>query len=234
MIYAISDLHGYPVDRLKKLLTQANFCEEDYLYILGDVIDRNGDGGVSVLIWLLEQDNVQLILGNHEAMLLSCDFLFEEITEESIGTMTQEKLDLLNNYLSNGGEVTLRALRNLPGEMVNDILDYLRDAPLYDAVTVGEKDFVLVHAGFEHFSSRRKLSDYSPDELIWTSPRLTEDYFEEIHTIIGHTPTKYYDKTYDGRVFRTRTWTCIDAGAGFGNEPVLFRLDDGAEIVLKS
>lgn len=44
MIYVISDLHGYPFEKLKKLLQTAGFTKEDYLFILGDVVDRNGDG----------------------------------------------------------------------------------------------------------------------------------------------------------------------------------------------
>ena len=83
-IYVTSDLHGLSLSDLKKLLEKVDFSGEDWLYILGDVIDRQNDGGVQILEWLLEQSNVQLILGNHEAMLLACDFLFEEITEDSI------------------------------------------------------------------------------------------------------------------------------------------------------
>ena len=45
MIYVISDLHGYSAEKLKRLLRKAGFCEEDYLYVLGDVVDRSGDGG---------------------------------------------------------------------------------------------------------------------------------------------------------------------------------------------
>ena len=81
MIYVISDLHGYPLPRFKKLLALAGFSSSDHLFILGDVIDRNGDGGAAMLYWLTFQTNIELILGNHEAMLLSCSFLFDEITE---------------------------------------------------------------------------------------------------------------------------------------------------------
>lgn len=84
MTYVISDLHGYPIEKLKTLLEKAGFCEDDFLYILGDVIDRNGDGGVGILQWLLSQPNVQLILGNHEAMLLSCSFVLEQVTDEFV------------------------------------------------------------------------------------------------------------------------------------------------------
>ena len=109
-IYVTSDLHGLSLSDLKKLLEKVDFSGEDWLYILGDVIDRQNDGGVQILEWLLEQSNVQLILGNHEAMLLSCDFLFEEITTESIGKFTKEKMELLTKYSKNGWDDTLKAL----------------------------------------------------------------------------------------------------------------------------
>ena len=113
MIYVISDLHGYPLQRFKELLESADFSQEDFLFILGDVIDRNGDGGVSMLLWLTEQPNIQLILGNHEVMLLSCDFIFEEVTEGLIRELDREKLELLSNYMWNGGDVTVRNLKSL-------------------------------------------------------------------------------------------------------------------------
>ena len=98
MTYVISDLHGYPIEKLKTLFEKAGFCEDDFLYILGDVIDRNGDGGVGILQWLLSQSNVQLVLGNHEAMLLACEFLFDEITDDSVADFDSEKIEILSNY----------------------------------------------------------------------------------------------------------------------------------------
>ena len=232
MIYVISDLHGYPLDKLKQLLDKAEFSDEDFLYILGDVVDRNNDGGVSTLLWLLEQPNVELLMGNHEAMLLSCDFVFDEITDESIENFTGEKYDLLTNYYINGGEVTLKALHALPKETQEDILDYLRDCPLYEALTVNDKDFILVHAGFENFNKNKKLSEYTPDELTWAAPRIDEDYFDDIHTIFGHSPTMLLSDACEGKILKTKTWTCIDCGAAYGFEPILLRLDDYKEFKL--
>ena len=232
MTYVISDLHGYPIEKLKMLLEKAEFGEDDFLYILGDVMDRNGDGGVGILLWLLEQTNVQLLLGNHEAMLLSCDFVFDEITEDSVAAMNSEKIELLNNYMLNGGDITLKALRALPREKQQDILDYLRDCPLYEAVTAGGKDFILVHAGFDNFSKKRKISDYSPEELLWAEPEIDDEYYDGIHTVFGHTPTSLMDKEYSGKIVKTRTWTDIDCGAGSGREPILLRLDDNKEFSL--
>ena len=67
MVYVTSDLHGYPLEKFLDFLNKAGFGEEDYLYILGDVIDRGPDG-IKILKWMMSQHNVQLILGNHEAM----------------------------------------------------------------------------------------------------------------------------------------------------------------------
>ncbi|MCH5321634.1 MAG: metallophosphoesterase [Eubacterium sp.] len=229
MIYVISDLHGYSLEKFKKLLEKAEFSDDDFLYILGDVIDRNGDGGVEMLCWLLEQPNVQLILGNHEAMLLSCEFVFDEITDESIEKIDAKGLSILSTYMRNGGDVTLKHLKELSSESLADILDYLRDAPIYEALTVGENDFILVHAGFDNFKADKKLSEYSINDLIWARPKLTDNYFEDIITVFGHTPTLYYGKEYDGKIIKTKTWIDIDVGAARGNEPILLRLDDFKE-----
>ena len=48
MIYATSDLHGFSLERFQNLLDHAGFSDNDYLFVLGDVIDRNGDGGIGL------------------------------------------------------------------------------------------------------------------------------------------------------------------------------------------
>lgn len=79
MIYVISDLHGFSLKKFKMLLRKARFLDNDFLYILGDVIDRNGDGGVELLCWIMEQKNIKFILGNHESMLLKNPILLKSL-----------------------------------------------------------------------------------------------------------------------------------------------------------
>ena len=43
MIYVLSDIHGQS-RRFHSILSQIDLKDEDTLYILGDVIDRNPDG----------------------------------------------------------------------------------------------------------------------------------------------------------------------------------------------
>lgn len=182
-----------------------------------------------MLCWLLEQPNVQLILGNHEAMILSCAFVFEKITNESLQNVTPEKLELLNTYMQNGGDVTLRALQRLKEsspETMLYILDYLRGAPLYETVSTEKNDFLLVHAGLGHFDKDKKLSRYAADDFLWTWPELSDEYFDDVITVFGHTPTLVYGEEYTGKILKTRTWIAIDAGVAYGQKPALLRLDD--------
>ena len=48
MLFVTADLHGFPLHKFLALLNKAEFGkrEDDFLFILGDVIDRNGDGGI--------------------------------------------------------------------------------------------------------------------------------------------------------------------------------------------
>ena len=192
--------------------------------MLGVVIDRNGAGGVAALRWMRAQPNVRLLLGNHEAMLLDCAFLFREGLTANGDPGALERLMI---WVQNGAGPTIDALRALRGsdpEALEDLLLYLREAPLYARTRAGDRDFLLVHAGLGHFRPRRSLDDYAPDELLWHRPRPHERYFSDVTTVLGHTPAAYYGAP--GRMFVTKTWVDIDAGAAGGAPPMLLRLDD--------
>jgi len=228
MIYVTSDLHGCDPQILQQLLRDAGFSGEDYLFVLGDVIDR-GEHGVSLLRWMAQQPNVQLIFGNHEAMLLSCDFVFTEVTDENLSKLDTDKLQLLSVWMQNGAATTLAGFRELlksEPDVVEGIVSYLQDAPLYDTVEAGGKRYILVHAGLENFHPDRPLDSYAPEELLWARPTPDTRYFEDATVIFGHTPTGYLDPSCRGRAIKTDTWICIDTGAASGNKPMLLRLDD--------
>lgn len=231
MIYVTSDLHGIHPDAFRTMLERAGFAEEDFLFILGDVIDR-GEHGAELLLWLTNQPNMQLILGNHEALLMACDFLFDQVSDESLTRLTPENMALLENWIFNGGAPTLKGLRGLldrDPELIEGILDYLRDAPLYECVRAGGRSFILVHAGLGNFHPARPLDSYGLDELTMMRPDLTDRYFPNATVICGHTPTEFYGMKYVGRALHTDTWIDIDTGAACGRTPMLLRLDDMKE-----
>ncbi len=231
MIYAVSDLHGYPLEEFQRLLDKAGFSDSDFCFVLGDVIDRGKDG-IKILRWLMNQPNFELIRGNHEDMMLSCDFLFNTVTEESMYSLTGTDFNRYSSWLANGAHPTVEALTVLRNSEREYLLEYLNDTPLYDTVSIGEKDFILTHSGLGSFDKNKKLSEYSKFDLIWSRPNLNARYFDNIFTVFGHTPTVYYGYEYKGRAIITETWADIDAGAACGFKPMLLRLDDMKEFYL--
>lgn len=228
MIFATSDIHGYPLEDFQDLLAKAEFGPEDQLYVIGDVIDRNGDGGVEMLRWMMRQPNVTLLRGNHEAMMLDCEFLFTSETDifsmRDLGPKQQRDLYL---WHGNGAMVTIESLMKLKDsdpEELSALLDYVRSAPVYLELAVPMKRFVLVHGGLNGFHPGRGLDEYDPADLVWTRPGVFERYWDDRLVILGHTPTEFYGEP--GRAFVTPTWIDIDTGAARGGSPMLLRLDD--------
>ena len=231
MIYVTSDLHGCHPDEFQALLDRAGFSDDDFLFILGDVIDR-GQYGAELLLWLTQQPNMQLLLGNHEALLLACSFLFEEVTEDSLADLNAQKLALLENWMENGGSPTLAGLRKIlrrDPELIQGMLEDLQDAPLYEILDVNGRTYILTHAGLGNFRPDKPLEDYSPEELLMARPTLDARYFSRATVIFGHTPTSFFGETYRGKALHTPTWICIDTGAACGGKPMLLRLEDGKE-----
>lgn len=229
MVYVSSDLHGCNPVEFRKLLDRAGFGPEDFLFVLGDVIDR-GEYGAQLLLWLTQQPNMQLILGNHEAMMLACAFVFDEVSPQRLERITGEELMMLESWWDNGGGPTMvgfrRLLRKDP-DLVRGILDYLRDAPLYETLEVNGRKYVLVHAGLDNFDPARPLPEYGPEELLFVRPDLQTRYYADTTVVFGHTPTEYYGARYRGKAIVTETWINIDTGAANGHSPMLLRLDDG-------
>ena len=228
MIFATSDLHGYPQEAFLSLLGKAGFSPSDQLYVIGDVIDRNGDGGVATLRWMMRQGNVTLIRGNHESMMLEGEFARSpEVDLNNLRKVSLAQERYLLGWHMNGCLATLESLLKLreeDPEELTKLLDYVRSAPLYMEAAIPGKRFVLVHGGLGGFDPDKGLDEYSEDELVWTRPGADDRYWEDRLVILGHTPTQYYGEK--GRMFETETWVDIDTGAAGGGSPMLLRLDD--------
>ena len=230
MIYVTSDLHGCSLETLQKLLDKAGFSQRDFLFVLGDVIDR-GENAAQLLLWLTEQTNVQLILGNHEAMMLLCDFLFREVTEENLEELTDADFKAYEHWMRNGAATTIQGLKQVMADdpsLLEGILEYLREASLYEDLEVNGKRYVLVHGGLGNFHPEKSLEEYEPHDILWERPKMDTRYYENATVVFGHTPTVFYGEEYRGKAIRTETWINIDTGAAMGDYPMLLRLDDEA------
>ena len=157
MIYVISDLHGYPFERFLELLEKAAFSAEDTLYVLGDVIDR-GDDGVRYLLWMQQQKNAVLIMGNHEDMMLKCDFLFKPTAKELMGKLDYEQRVNLAVWMSNGAEPTVRGLFELGYEQRKAIYDYSPKRRCIWRSPQAARNMFLSTADFVIFAHPRSLT----------------------------------------------------------------------------
>ena len=162
--YVMSDIHG-EMDRFDAMLEKIRFTEADELYILGDVVDR-GPRGVTLLRRIMKEENVHMLLGNHEHMLLS--YFSPYATETDY-----------RRWNRNGNGPTLDELVMLHKRTMQELLRYLQDLPIHIELNVDGRDFYLVH-GFP--------GNTLHDE-VWGRPAFdTPNPLPGKQVIVGHTP----------------------------------------------
>ena len=212
MTYAMSDIHGC-FDKYQAMLYEIEFKSTDTLYILGDVIDRGPDG-VKVLQDMNTRPNVFPILGNHEFTAAVClPWLSQEITDQSLDSLTNDQIAALSEWIINGGEPTLRSLRQLNREERQDILGYLREMELYAEVEAGGQSFVLTHAAPENFDPEKPLDAYELQDFLYGRPEPDSVYYPDKILVFGHTPTRVLCR--QDTIFRGGTFIDIDCGCVF-------------------
>ena len=212
MIYAMSDLHGC-YDKYRAMLSEIQFKSTDTLYILGDVIDRGPDG-IKILQDMSTRPNVFPILGNHEFTAAVClPWLSQEITDQSLDCLSNDQIGALSEWITNGGEPTLRSLKQLDAEQRQDILEYLREMELYAEVETGGRSFVLTHACLDHFAPEKPLEDYQLTDFLFGRPEADRAYYPDKFVVFGHTPTRLL--CGQDKIFRWEKMIGIDCGCVF-------------------
>lgn len=232
MTYVMSDLHGC-YHHYIKMLEKIEFSSSDVLYLIGDVVDRGKDG-IKILLDCINRTNVKLIMGNHEyimAVLLSNMKL-------PIGRATalEDKMfQGLNLWIDDGGQPTFRDFIDLSEDEQKKITSFLVKLPLYMEVTINDKNYVLVHSGFDNFSLSRKLKDYKADELLFRRHSLEQIYFNDKIVIVGHTPTFEYGDKNTGKIVYANNIINIDCGCVYAKSEILgcLRIEDGNEFYIK-
>ena len=229
MVYCVSDIHGC-FDAYLRLLEALSLSENDSLYVLGDMVDR-GPHGIRVLQDMMNRPNVFPLLGNHEFMAAWCmRFLTREITDESLADFERNAIQGFQDWFANGGMSTLSELKDLSHEELNDILSYLGECAVYEEISVGDSDYLLVHAGLAGFSPDKPLDDYYLFDLIETRPDYSRVCFPDRFLVTGHTPTRLIpDNPRPDRIYRANRHIALDCGCVFGGCLGAICLDTGEE-----
>lgn len=229
----MSDLHGC-YDKYIKMLEKIDFSLSDNLYILGDILDR-GPNPIKIILDLMTRSNVVVIAGNHCVMASQClSFLMQEITDESIDEVDDQKIGKLTNWLENGAQTTIEEFHKCYRSTQEEILEFISDFEVYDEIEVAGKTFVLVHAGLDNFAPEKKLWEYELNDLIWTRPNYNICYYDNKYLVTGHTPTMAIKSNLNpGYIYQVNNHIAIDCGCTFDNGRLgCLRLDDFAEFYI--
>jgi serine/threonine protein phosphatase 1 len=227
MTYVMSDLHG-EYQRFLEMLELIRFGDEDVLYILGDIVDR-GEEPVKLLLDLMERPNVYPVMGNHD--YLACDILKQLIKEITSGNtaLAPKLMHQVLDWMDDGGLNTMLQFRELQPEQREKILKYISGFPFVEIVEVGDKCFIMSHAGLGNYEKGKKLKEYTVYELIAARPDADKRCFEDesVFVVCGHTPT--VNLCGEFRIYQNNGNIFIDCGAVFGGRLGCLCLDNMKE-----
>lgn len=189
MTYCCAHLYG-DYESYKKMLREIDFSSEDTLYFLGNMVDK-GQDGIKILLDMMGRYNVYPLLGEQESIAHSIlSKLPLDITEAGLKSLPPELLGKLGNWITKQeGSGTLAGYLALKEEMREGILDYFEEMTLYEELTVGKRNFVLVHAGLGEEPSQTDLDQLKPQILLSERMDYSQSYLQDTLLVSGHTAT---------------------------------------------
>lgn len=219
MKYAISDIHGC-FDKYKKMLDIIDLKDEDTLYVLGDVTDR-GEGGIDVLLDMMQRTNVVPILGNHDYM---ARMFLKNLDREA----SDKTLEMFLLWCADGGKATAGKFAELDEKTKKNVLSYWDTFQFYEKTTAGGKNFFLSHT-LPKYEEGKSIFDCSIGEYIVGETSYDKIYMSDTYTVTGHVPTLYIDEKSKGKIWQGNRHIAIDCGAFFGSPLGCIRLEDFQE-----
>jgi serine/threonine protein phosphatase 1 len=159
--WVIPDIHGCAKTLRALIEDLIQPSKHDWLYFLGDYIDR-GPSSKEVVDYIMylqkEEYNIRTLLGNHEDYLLKS--YADELNLKSIMGIKQTNKKK-KEWLFHGGKDTMQSfgisdLRDFPA----DYLEWMKNLEYY----IELENYFLVHAGF-NFKLKDPFED--KDSMLW-------------------------------------------------------------------
>ena len=184
--WVVGDIHGC-YDDFMKLLKNSEIKENDTIILIGDIIDR-GPQSAQMLHWayknVTENGKYQMILGNHEDMVIS-DFIYatrvlNEHPELSLRHICISQMSCtygFDEYIREDGFETLYS--------IEPYINWMNHLPLYKQITVNDTKYHIAHAWWYPNISRNDILWYREKDYCY-KPIIDEPNTYLIH---GHTPT---------------------------------------------
>lgn len=215
--WVIPDVHGYSKTLRALVEEKINPTRNDWLYFLGDYIDRGPDpkGVIDYIIHLQEEEySIRLLKGNHEDYLLRI-FNNERVPRQFMGIPYGNHLK--KEWFKYGGKTTmksfgLKSVHEIPDRYIkwfNSLEPYI----LMD-------DYVLVHAGM-NFSVDDPFSD--THSMMWIKDfKADQSKIGNRKVVHGHVPVSldFIDlvrKSDNFTFIDLDNGVYLDGKEGFGN-----------------
>ncbi len=229
MTYVVSNLHGH-LEEFRTLLQEIRFsADRDVMYVLGDIMDIGPDP-MGLVCDLSLRLNVYPVAGecDFRAVRMLTGYEKMQAAMATGQTPDPEFVAELTEWIKDGGEPTLSGYRALDKDMQEGVLDYLSDMPLYEEVTVGGKDYFLLHQGIYDFADDMEFDWLEAEDFFSESVDPMVAYFSDKTVIVGHTPTG--DAGGDkNRIYRGNGSVFVDCGLGRGGRLGCLCLESGEE-----
>ena len=214
-VFCCADLHGqgWAWDAIKNRLAPS-----DYLYFLGDAIDRGPDG-VRIMQEILDRPNTTYIQGNHEQMML--DGMHGYYDEMSL-------------WIYNGGWSTQKVFSNMPDTDVESLLQEVKALPFYAEYTNPDGiKIIMTHSGYTF-----DMNDWY--KMVWDRTHYYDEGVIPANTLIvhGHTPIPYLCHTIGEVIPEGMAWydnghkIDVDLGVHFTKKTCLLNLDTLEEEII--
>ena len=230
MTYLISNLFGQ-YEAFIKLMDKINLKGTDNLYLMGDVADK-GPEPIKLIQDLACRPNLYPILGNHDffAYKMLSKFIDMPADGDVMKYLSPAEEQMFDEWMSMGGNVTLKQFLALDEFDREDIIDYLSEFSLYEEVTVDGVDYVMVHAGIDNFSPDKDMEDYSFTELIFHPADYSKVYFPDKVLVTAHTPVSELGHSEKSLFYKSNGHLCINLIPD--NKIAAIRLNDGKEYTI--
>ena len=222
-ILVTSDIHGH-LNLFNELLAQSGFCSDDYLVIVGDIVEKGPESLATLrrIMELAENDNVTVLSGNVDAWRVA---LFDRIsadTAESFykyliqmrkwkGTSLFDEMAQEVGLVIDSPEAVLMAKEKIADYFKSEY-DFLRALP--DIVET--RNYIFVHGGLPS-ADLDSLRDRNRFDVLKLDSFLSHGENFDRFVVVGHWPvTLYGEKIAQANpiIDRKRKIISIDGGCG--------------------
>ena len=222
-VWIIGDVHGFS-QTLEELLESLKLEPDDFVVLLGDLIDR-GPNSARVVEIVKNECNIFSLKGNHESMMV------EAIDSEELISYLPDA----QSWYRNGGIATLSSYISSIGrtkvlDRVNSDVEWMDNLPSEIVLD----SWRLVHAGYD---PRKDLDNQDEEIHLWIRNPFyrTDNVIDKDRSVVfGHTVTAYLPN--HNMQDLGKTWhSSIQLGDGrssmIGLDTCLYHLDDAPAVL---